>query len=276
MWVEVDWNGAKRRLELSSALTRIGAHGCDIEIGGIGTDELHVWCDPPKLIHVGAETTPVCNGRAFQEVSLNNLDTVQWGDSVLVFGVEDDILVELDDSEPPTAAASAPQAPVSTLPSSVARSASLPAAPAAIAAEPDRAWNRVAAGMIVEMGLSKKANAKRWQDSVIRGEFDPDACALDMLASTGIETSDPRLLERAGRLERDLLMMPLQTGVRSAGRKARRAARGGLAYIIAQFVAVGIYTLILIAIVLLLRVKNDYSLDAMLDSWLNAVTPSDS
>ena len=277
MWVEVVGKGAKRRLELVGGLTRIAAREADIEVGGVGADELHLWCDPPKLIHVGNDSTPLCNGRAFQEVSLNDGDSVQWGDSVLVFGIEDDVLVELAEEAPAAALARSTAGPARR---SAPGAAAAPS-PSAPRAEPsgvqatlgERAWRRVSAGMLVELGLAQKVESKRWQQAVMRGEFDADTCARELHASSGIELDDPRLLERAGRLERDLLMMPLQTGVRSAGRRARRAARGGLAYVVAQFVAIGVYTLILLAIVLLVRVKYDYSLDEMLDSWLRAITP---
>ena len=136
-----------------------------------------------------------------------------------------------------------------------------------------RAWRRLQAGMLVERGLANRKEAKRWQDAVQRGEFDPDACARDIVGESNVEPDDTRLLERAARLQRDLLMSPLQRGLRGAGRKARGATRNGIAFLISQAMALVVYTLVILVILLLARMQGGFSLDGALDRVLSVVTP---
>jgi len=137
-----------------------------------------------------------------------------------------------------------------------------------ILSDEERAWQRMRAGLLVELGIADRGATKRWQESVLAGEFDADACARDILGKSGVPGDDPRVLERTSRLERDLLMMPLQRGIKGASRRARGAARGGAAFLLANLIAILVYTLILVAIVMLLRVNNGFSLDGMIDRWL--------
>ena len=127
------------------------------------------------------------------------------------------------------------------------------------------------AGILVEQKLADKSTAKRWQDAVIRGEFKADAAAEDLIAASADHLESPKVLERAGRLERDLVMMPLQSGVRGAGRGARRAARGGSAFLVANLLALTAYTLIIVSIAFLLRAQKGTSFDGMIDSVLESL-----
>ncbi|MEO0660788.1 MAG: hypothetical protein AAFZ87_04555, partial [Planctomycetota bacterium] len=84
----------------------------------------------------------------------------------------------------------------------------------------ERARQRLLAGLLVETGLADKKVAKRWQSAVVGGDFDADACAAEVIASTPREAYEsPALLERAARIERDLLMASHMRGVRAAGRR---------------------------------------------------------
>ena len=136
-----------------------------------------------------------------------------------------------------------------------------------------RAWRRLQSGILVERGLADRREARRWQEAVQRGEFDPDACARDIVGGSPVGGEDPRLLERAAILQRDLLMTPLQRGVRGAGRRARGATRSGVAFLIAQGMAILVYTLVILIVLLLGRMQKGLSLDGMLDRILEVLTP---
>ncbi|MCP3914183.1 MAG: hypothetical protein GY711_01365 [bacterium] len=260
-WIDVTLDGDRKRHTLTGALLRFGPADADVAVPDANGDELQLWTNPPKFIHVGAATTPLLNGRVFEEAALENGDTVQWAGAVLVFGREEAaVLEEIPPDDPLLAvpdAAPAPSAP----------SASATAARPVLGDE-ERAWNRMRAGLLVELGIADKKVARRWQESVLGGEFDADACAREILAKSGVPGDDPRVLERTGRLERDLLMMPLQRGIKGASRRARGAAKGGAAFLVANLIAILVYTLILVAIAMLMRVNYDFSFDGMIDRWL--------
>ena len=82
-------------------------------------------------------------------------------------------------------------------------------------------FKRVAAGLLVETGLADKKTAKRWQSAVLQQSWDADACAEEILSHPGARAalSDPKLLSRADRLERDFLMASFQRGIRGASRR---------------------------------------------------------
>src|SRR5690606_5569118 len=123
-------------------------------------------------------------------------------------------------------------------------SEALPAAAPVAAAPraPSRAWHLVRAGLLADLGLADRAAVKRWQDAVVRNEFDADAAARDLSQGAQASEADPRLVERSARLLRDFLMASFQRGVQGAGRRVRNATRTGVAMIVAQLVAVGVYT----------------------------------
>jgi len=134
-----------------------------------------------------------------------------------------------------------------------------------------RVWTRLVAGLWVDVGLADKKVVRAAQNAVLAKEFNADQFAQDVL-STAPERIHPRIVERAGQLGRDLLMMPLQTGVRGAMRKTRQAGRRGMALFISQLLAIGVYTLLLVAVVFLVRVRYDFSVDGWVDGILEAIS----
>lgn len=243
-WLDVDLGEGVLRRDLEPGLTLVGGEEGSHRVPGTGTDRLHVWDRPPKLLFVGEGDGPRVNGERRDEAELRNGDSIDWRGARLVFGTAE---AELEEVELP--------APVDGVP-----------APApALSTHADRLWRRLRAGLLVELGLADKAAANRWQEAVIRGEFEPDACARDVLAAGDLAPDDERLVERSGRLLRDLLMAPRQRGVRGAGRRARGAARKGLAYALSQLVVIVIFLLIALAALFTVRVRWGWSVDAFLD-----------
>ena len=273
MWIEIARSpGSEQsgRHELAAGRTRLGGGDCDIDLGTPQGEELHLWTDPPKAVFVGATEVPRMNGREFDDVVLGNGDRIEWRGHDIRIGVSAPVIVEeeIEASARPPAAASATSAATGGSPPSVAS-----AVPPSTTGIDARAWNRLRAGMLVELGLANKKVARRWQEAVKSGTFDADACAQEILEVSVPDAGDARLLERAGRLERDLLMAPVQRGVRGAGRRARGAARGGLAFLLAQLVAILVYSLIVLGALLVARAGSGRSIDAMLDGLLNFVSP---
>jgi hypothetical protein len=136
-----------------------------------------------------------------------------------------------------------------------------------------QASRRLLAGLCIEQNLPDRKLVKRWQETVHTGEFDADICADEILEDVGdrVHTS-AELLARAGGLQRDFLMMSLQTGARGAVRKAKRQGKGFLAYLIANLVAISTYSLILAAMAILLRQKKGWSYDEAIDGLIRFVT----
>lgn len=238
-----------RRAELAPGLTRIGGPGTDVPLEGVEEGELHLWDDPPKLLHPGAGPPPEVDGRPRAECDLVPGTRIRWAGHELVFGCV------------------APAAAVEEIPLGevLPRPRAGQAEPTGTAA---RAWGHVRAGMLAELGLADRQAVKRWQEAVLRGEFDPDAAARELTQGAQAGADDPRLVERSARLLRDFLMTSLQRGVSGAGRRARQAARSGLAMVLAQVLALGVYTLVIFVIVLLSRVRWGFSVDRLLDSVL--------
>jgi hypothetical protein len=244
-WIDVTAGGRRVRHTLRGGLTRLGGPGCDVEIEGSAGDELHFWSDPPKVLRIGQATAPLLNGRVFDEAALENGDSIQWGGAVLVYGRPEAALLE----ELPTSGAS-PEAPFQAPP---------------IGGDVDRFHQRLLAGVLADLNLADGKERKRWQDAVQRGQFDPDACARDLLGTSSVAADDPRVLERAGRLQRDLLMMSLQRGIKGIHRRARGATRSGVAYLVGNLIAISVYSLVLLAIMVLVRLNYDFSFDRVID-----------
>ncbi len=240
-WLEIVAGGHSSRLELSRGLTRVGGPGADYVLEHAPRGELHFWNDPPKVVYLGDEPRAEVNGKPLEEEPLQDGDQVRWADHHFTFHLAQAPIVLEELSREPIAG------PARTNP----------------------AWERVQAGMLVELGLADRKVAKRWQDSVVRGEFSAAPCAADILRASEVAADDSRLLERSGRLLRDFLMSPLSKGAAGGSRKMRAATKSGLAMIVAQFVVVGIYTLILLVILVLVRLKWDTSIDGIIDSILN-------
>ena len=110
--------------------------------------------------------------------------------------------------------------------------------------------------------------ARRWQDAVMRGEFDPDAAARDILAAVrGLD--DQRVGERTARLQRDLIMSPLAASSRGATRKLRGAAQSMAAMVISQFVVLSVSLLLVLVAQFVARVRLGWSLDEFFDRLRN-------
>lgn len=136
-----------------------------------------------------------------------------------------------------------------------------------------QASRRLLAGLCIEQKLPDRKLLKRWQETVQTGEFDADACADEVLEDVGDQVrTSMELLARAGGLQRDFLMMPLQTGARGAVRNAKRKGKGFLAYLVANLVAISTYSLILAAMAILLRQKKGWSYDEAIDGLIRFVT----
>ncbi|MEM7305738.1 MAG: hypothetical protein AAF682_03665 [Planctomycetota bacterium] len=252
-WLDITDGGGERREALQPGLTRVGAQG-DIAHPSAGDDEIHVWDQPPRAIYVGGGDPPTVDGKPLDEAPLAPGTRLQWRGMTLVYGGD---------------AAAADQAALEEIPLAAPPPAAAPAAvaPRGLPEGEDRVWKRLKAGMMVELGLADRVAAKRWQDAVVGGSFNPDDCASEILARSAAKADDPRVLERSGRLLRDLLMAPLLSGTRGASRRARTAAKGTVAMILSQGIAFLVYTVIVLIAFLLLRVRG-VSLDGFFDRLL--------
>jgi hypothetical protein len=248
-WLEIETAGGTIRTELKPGLTRVGGAGADVGLVDPPRGELHFWDDPPKLVYIGPEPAPTVDGEPVEERPLRPGDVVRWAGATLRYGA-------------PAAAEPAP-AVLEELPPERAS-----AARGAVSEGGGAAWTRVRAGMLADLGLADRKATRRWQDAVLRGEFDPDACARDLLAGSSVQGGDARLLERSARLLRDFLMTPLATGSRGAARRMRGAAKSGTAFVVAQGIVILIYTAILGTMMVLARLKWGWSFDELFDRVL--------
>lgn len=137
-----------------------------------------------------------------------------------------------------------------------------------------RARRRLLAGLLVETGLTDKKVAKRWQAAVVAGDWDADACATEVLAAAPLEAySSPAFLERAARIERDLVMASHTRGMKAAGRRVRAATRNSTAFIVANIVAFLVYSAVAAALLLVARIGYGWSIDGVIDRIAAAVRP---
>lgn len=261
-WLSIRSSGEERRVPLDRSVLRIGGPGADVVVPGVGTGQLHVWTRPPKAIRVGGGPELFVAGRRVEEALLDHGVVAVWGGLELTVGGLASVLEELP-PEPAAVSSAALSSGPSTGPSTGGR------AVGGLGPNAQRAHDRLEAGLLVELGLADKEATKRWQASVLRGEWDPDACARDVLDRRVVDAEDPRLLERAGRLQRDLVMASFQRGLRKAGRSFRGAARKGSAMLLANVLAFLCFSLIIVAIAFLLRVRWDVSFDGYIDRVLD-------
>jgi len=263
-WLDITDSEGARREVLRQGLTRLGGHGADIRVDGAGADQLHVWDSPARLIFVGAGPPPTRNGVPVEEAPLLPGDEFEWAGCSFAYGGESAPGVEAAIEEIPIPApAPPPAAPTPVAPSPP------PARPEPVAPVPPvepggRGWNRVRAGMLVDLKLADQKATRRWQEMVISGSFDPDGCAGEILARTPVSPADPRVEERAGRLLRDFLMAPYLRGLRGAGRRAREKVRGGCAFVVAQAIIFLIFAVMCLIALLVIR-YTDHSVDDFLD-----------
>ncbi len=271
-WIElVGRDGSRRRFELKRGLTVIGGAKSDVPADGVEGDQIHVWDQPPKAIFVGFGEPPTCAGARFEERELKSGDVLLWRGLRLEFGGLMSAMIE----EVPLAPPLAPVQPRtvesggrSTNPANAgapaAASLGAAAGPAAMPGVDELYWRRLKAGMAVEIGAADASVARRWQDAVLRGEFDADACARDILnAAPGL--TDVRLGERTTRLQRDLVMAPVAATARGSARKLKGAAQNMAAMVIAQFVVFSICLLLVMLALFVLRLRWDWSIDGFFD-----------
>ncbi len=251
-------SGNTRSVALRPGLTRIGAEGArGIHVGVPGVDgELHLWDDPHKVVRVSGATPILVGGREVEDFQLDHGACFEWGGARFELDLASTVLEEIS---PAPAPAVSPVPPVET--------------GHGLGAAEVQAFERVAAGILVDVGLGEKGTVKRWQAAVIANEWDADAAARAILAGAPGGTADPKFLERAGRLEKDLLMSSFQRGTKGASRKLRGAARNTTAYLVANLVAIGVYSAIILALLIIARISYEWDLNEIIDSMVEAVSP---
>lgn len=277
-WIDIKSGASQGRLSWGDRC-RVGGEGCDVVVADAQGDELHLWADPPRLVLSGSKTTPLVNGRALEECDLHDGDTIQWQGAVIVVHPAGDGVEEPKSAEE----RAAPQAPKPSYKSpgkSFSKSSSPNSAkqPGGGTTDPNLRQlsladlpvaRRVLAGIAAEMGVGNKEAIKRWQAAVLRGEWDADTCASEVLA--GVDLESTALRERGGRIQRDLLMTSFQRGIRGAGRKARGAAKGGSAFLIANVLAFGVFSIFIAILLILARTRLGWSLDGLIDEFIQRV-----
>lgn len=242
-WIEIEGPGGVREHHLDRALTRVGGAGADVVLRDVSRGELQLWNDPPKAVWLGGTDGPRISGAPLDEHLLSDGDLIEWSGWRVRYR-ESTAEVVLEELSVRGAAGNAR------------------------AGSPE-AWKRIKAGILVEQNLADKQVVKRWSDAVVRGEFQAEACARELLLDNPTPDDDPRVMERASRLLRDFLMTPVQRGAKGAGRKMRGAAKNTAAAAVAQFIIVGIILLMTFVGMVLARLKWDTSFDGLIDSILN-------
>ncbi|QDU67443.1 hypothetical protein [Engelhardtia mirabilis] len=226
---------AERTVELPDVPVTVGGPGSDRVLPGLasGTLRFHV---AEGLVERPAGSAELrVDGRTVERASLADGLVIEWAGLRLRFESE----ATLDQ-------------------------VALPPAPA------PEAWQRLKAGLLAEMGRADKKAAKRWQEAVVAGSFNSAAAAAEINAASGVPDEDPALVERAGRLGRDLLMQPTLRGARGAARATRQAGRNVFAYALTQLVIVLFFAFVF-SIGLLVARFQGVELDGFLDSVLDVV-----
>lgn len=242
-WLERTSATGTTRLDLGEQPLRLGTDGAVLSSATAAVEWLELGGAPPRLLHRGSGTAPRVNMRTVSEIALAHGDRIEWHAIRLVFHSDD------------------PRAGLLELSGSAPQGTELDAVLAA----------RMQAGLLCELGLVDGALARRWQDAVIAGTFDPDAAARELLGGSRAPAGDPRLRERSARLLRDLLMAPLQRGMRGAARRARTQVRSLAALLVSQFLIVGSLVALILVAVAVARLRWGLSLDAWLDRVLALV-----
>lgn len=239
------------RVDLKPGLTMLGGPRADVRVEGSGLDCVHLWSEPPKLIFVGGGEAPRVNGQAAQEMGLRGGDRIEWHGLTATFGYDDGQAQLEEVKATPALPATAKLTPAPS-----------PAAGSGAARSPGP-WRWLKAGLVAELALGDREVLKRWQQSVTRGEFEPESAARDLLASApGLADDDPRLAERSTRLMRDLLMSSV---TRSPMRQVRKAARTGVAFVLVQFMILAIFTALVLCGLLFIHTRLGHSIDAFLE-----------
>jgi len=254
-WLDIGGPEGPRRAALRAGLTRVGGGAAEVPLAGVSSDQLHFYSQPARVRFEGRGAPPSVAGLDFIERALRPGDRLEWAGYTLVFGGEAEAsqLASLEELEVPHEIV----APSPTV-----------TAPLEDAAT--RMARRARAGIACELGLAERGAVQRWQKAVLQGNFEPDACARELLAAPPTSEGEERLAERAGSLLRDFLMASYLSGSKGAGRKLRGGMRNLAGFLLAQLVALVVFSAIVLAILLVLRVKGE-SLDALLDrviSWV--------
>ena len=238
-----------RRLPLFDSPAVLHWEAGRIRLGDGQGDRVFVHGPTGRVRFEGDGARPRYRGELRDEFDLLSGETFDWGGAELSFLQRGDAVLEEIELPPPSAAV-APPAP----------------APERDRAE-QRILDRLRAGILVEQGHIPRGVLKRWQERVVQKEFDADACAEEFLQEGAERRDDAHVVERSGRLLRDMLMSSLLQGARGAGRKARTAAKTGMAYLISQVMAVLVFSVLALVFLLALRFKG-VGIDAFLDKLL--------
>lgn len=247
-WLDIHSSTGVQRERLVDGLTRCGGGKAEVPLGGVGEDQLCFWGQPPRVRFEGRGPVPLLNGKPLAEVSLVHGDRIDWAGFTLVFATEgpareaslEELVVPAEQVTPPTG-------------------------PGA-----DGLARRVRAGIACELGLAERGALKRWQEAVLAGRFEPEACARELVPSALGPEAEQRILERGGSLLRDFVMAPYLEGAKGASRKVRGGLRNMAGFLVAQAVALLVFSAIVAAILLVLRVKGK-SLDGWLDRLIDLV-----
>ncbi|NOT31209.1 MAG: hypothetical protein HOP15_12245, partial [Planctomycetes bacterium] len=125
---------------------------------------------------------------------------------------------------------------------------------------------RVRAGLACELGLADAQAVKRWRAHARGGNFDPDACARELLPVALGAEDERRLLERAAALQRDLLLGA--AGARTVATRRKSASSPGLfAFLLIQVLSFLVFAALVAAILYVLRIRGT-SIDEYLDRFL--------
>lgn len=256
-YLEIEDPSGQRRAELVGAL-HLAADGGDLPLPAAGPGLLRLtpgnaeWL--PTSSAGGADAAPPrINGTPWSGPRrLAEGDRIEWGAVRLVYH---------------TGAAPAPGTGKAQLEELEIESLPAAAAPGVRRTARERAWRRVWSGLLVEQQLVASTAARAVQEEVRRGEFDADEAADRVLEAERKAEADQRVLDRTRALQRDLVMAPLNTDAHRAVRKVRNRASSGLAYLTAQFITLGVYSLLILIGLVLLRHRG-LDLDGFLDGIL--------
>ncbi len=243
LWILVTQAGTTQRYALTKETTSVGGGGADVPLDGVGGAQLRVEREPLRVTHTGNGAPPFCGGAPLTSREIAPGEHVEWAGARLEFEREaslEEVAVEPAPATPP--------------------------APAPAGGFDAPTWQRVRAGLLVEMGHADKRAVKRWQQAVVDGNFRVDAAAQE-LTEGARNVDDSILRDRAGRLMRDFLMAPLTRGVRGAGRSVRQGAKGFVAMLLSQALALLVYSLIVLLSMLVLRYQGT-GYDAFFDRIL--------
>ncbi|HED67093.1 MAG TPA: hypothetical protein ENJ09_16240 [Planctomycetes bacterium] len=142
-------------------------------------------------------------------------------------------------------------------------------APAVPAPAGDPVERLLRAGLWVDLGFADAGLRGRLQRDVEAGAFEPDRAAEEILAGTSItEVREAALKERAARLLRDFVMANRHRGASGLARRGRRGAKNVVAAAIAQVLALGIYSLLILLALVFWRAR-EHSVDGWLDAILD-------